>query len=152
MSQRELKRRHLISYVLKKAWKLYKNNYYINFSTALKLAWKIMKGSIGESYSKVRGVTFENRQQVIKRLLLYPLNKINLTIERDFHNLFDTNAIKVNASIIGKGSATIGYVSHSLATKFTKALDEGYQIYLYIMDITGDMTLSLGVNFSYFII
>lgn len=153
MSKKEIKRRLVLSNVMKKAWSIYRSNKEnITFSYCLKTAWNIVKGIIYSSYSKVRGVTFENRQILIKRLLKYNHKCISLSLQPEPTNLFDPEAIKVIATVKGKGSATIGYVSKDLNYIFNKIIKEGKRILLELENITGTNTTVLGVNYSYIII
>lgn len=152
MSKKELKRRLILSNVMKKAWSLFKRSTSITFSLALKLSWKSIKCTISPSFSKVKGVTFNNRQFLIKRLTKYPLDMISLSLLPEPNNEFDSNAIKIIATVKNKGSATIGYVSKELAYKFSAALISNKQIFLFLDSITGSLNSYLGVNYSYFII
>lgn len=151
MSKKEIKRRLLLSEIMRKAWKLFKTNTQLSFSKALKLAWRIIKGIIHPSFSKIKGVTFENRQALIYRLSKYSMNKIILSLIQEPNNQFDSNAIKITASVVGKGSAPLGYVSKELATKFNKLISIGKSIYIFIENFTGTPTTSLGINYSYYI-
>ncbi|MEO2563985.1 HIRAN domain-containing protein [Clostridium tertium] len=151
MSKKEIKRRLLLSQIMRKAWKLFKTNIELTFSKALKLAWRIVKGIIHPSFSKIKGVTFENRQALIYRLSKYSMNKIILSLVPEPNNQYDSNAIKITASVIDKGSATIGYVSKELATKFNKLISNDKSIYIFIENFTGTHTTSLGINYSYYV-
>lgn len=153
MSKKEIKRRLVLSNVMKKAWSIYRSNKEnITFSYCLKTAWSIVNGIIYSSYSKVRGVTFENRQILIKRLLKYNPKCISLSLQPEPTNLFDSEAIKIIASVKGKGSATIGYVSKELNSMFNRKMEEGKNIILELENITGTIDSILGINYSYLII
>lgn len=152
MSKKEIKRRLILSNVMKKAWILFKRNSSLTFSLALKLSWQLIKCKLSPSFSKVKGVTFNNRQFLIKRLTKYPLDMISLSLLPEPDNKFDSNAIKIIATVKNKGSATIGYVSKELAYKFNTALISNKKIFIFLDSITGSLKSYLGINYSYFII
>lgn len=153
MSKKEIKRRLVLSNVMRKAWSIYRSSKEnINFGYCLKVAWSIAKGIIYRCYSKVRGVTFGSRQLLIKRLLKYPKEMICLSLSPEPTNPFDSEAIKVIASVKGRCSATIGYVSKELNYMFNKRIKEGKRILLELEYITGTKEIIFGMNYSYLII
>jgi len=73
MSQKESTRRKMARAVFLQAWKYIKRSGIRTFSLALKLAWRTIRSLAHFSYSKVRGVSFANRQVLLKKLAGYEL-------------------------------------------------------------------------------
>ncbi|KUK71571.1 MAG: hypothetical protein XD91_1826 [Clostridiales bacterium 38_11] len=157
MSQKEHNRRKVASFVLKRAWRLFKKQgakYMYTFSACLKLAWRIVRGYAQLSFSKVRGVSFKNsdstsRQSIINSLLKYSLEEICLYFEREPDNPFDPNAIKVMAMVAGKGSAQLGYVAKELAENLAVEMDSDREVVVILEEITGISSKMRGVNYSF---
>ena len=153
MSEFENRRRIIAKRVFLQAWKYYRKSINgLSFSEALMLAWRIVRGMQRFVYSKVRGVTKENRQRVLARLSTYPETEISLEFQRESSNFYDSNAIKIMASVFGKGSACVGYLSADLAKEVVGTLDEGYTAVVFFLGITGIGKENLGVNFSFTIL
>lgn len=96
--------------------------------------------NIGDSdgfNTKVVGVTFEGRQDVVAGL--HP--GAVLAVERDPANAFDANAIAVRF-----GSLQIGYLKREIAAKIAPNIDGGDRYRAEIKHITGGGTRSVGVN------
>lgn len=89
-------------------------------------------------YTKLVGVTFNNRQSNIMRL------KVNdkLRLIREPNNIYDTNAILV----CDKNFNELGHISKNLATTLAPILDAGKKLSITVQDITGTIQTSLGVN------
>jgi len=72
-------------------------------------AWELVKKS--EIEICVNGVTFANRQEVLKRLAKYEPAQIKTVLVPEPDNKFDKNAIAVKVGVnFGKGLFTIGYI------------------------------------------
>ena len=153
MSDKEAKRRKIIKQVMRKAWVTFRRCM-LTWSTCLRIAWKTVRCLLTVYHSKVKGTTFNNRQRLLRRLSLYPINKITLRIERELGNLFDPNAIRIIAKVKGKGEADIGYISKELALDLAPIIDLGNTILIMIDSITGSNRSGgfLGVNFNYIVI
>lgn len=82
-------------------------------------------------------VKFEGRQNLIKRLIKYQRNMINLFLDHEPLNKFNPYYIKIIVSVIGKGTAPIGYVSKELALIFNKNIKVGKNIVVSLEDISG---------------
>lgn len=154
MSIKEIHRRKILGYVMRKAWNIFRRTPSISFSIALKASWRIIRGSSTFFFSKIRGVSHENRQNMIKKLSQYPQSLISLSFKRDKKNLYDSNAIQIIVEVLGKGSGLIGYVSSDLACKIAPLLDIGKQAIVIFEGITGIGAhyKLLGVNYCYMII
>jgi single-stranded-DNA-specific exonuclease len=94
-------------------------------------------GDAGEFFTKVVGVTFEGRQDVIGGLL--PGSPIELRREPD--NPHDANAIGVFF-----GALRIGYLRKEIARRLTPKFDAGERYRAEIGSLTGGGTRSFGVN------
>jgi hypothetical protein len=153
MSMIEAKRRKVAREVMRKAWKTYRRCL-LSWATCLKICWSTVRFLSSVNYSKVVGVSFENRQQIIKRLSLYPISDIYLRLEREANNPYDPNAILVIAKVKYKGEAPIGYISKELALILAPLIDSGHITLTVLECITGlnRSGCSLGVNFSYLVI
>jgi hypothetical protein len=154
MSDKERKRRDICRAVLKEAWRVFKRSSIQLFRSALLLAWKTVRCSIKIHYSKVRGVSFENRQDILRRLSYYKPQDIVLSFQSEANNPLDENAIKIIASIKGKGSAAIGYLSKEISVVVLPELKQNRQAIVMFNEITGLDRESghLGCNFSYAIL
>jgi len=72
-------------------------------------AWQIVKN--GGYEVRVSGVSFENRQEALKRLTTYNPKDIHAVLVPEFDNPFDNNAISVQVMVNGgRGIYRLGYV------------------------------------------
>lgn len=93
-------------------------------------------------HSKVVGVTFEGRQDVIKMLK----GDEELRVRREPNNEYDPNAVAVDA-LTSDDWLPIGYLSKD-NSEVSTILDEGGEVTIKLAEITGgtDKKKSLGVN------
>jgi len=152
MSDKEIRRRMQCRFVLKEAWKYIKRTTIYSMSLALKLAWMTIRSKVRLYKTKVRGVSFEPRQRILRKLLKYKRSDIKLFFIRDYDNAYDCNAISVIATVVGKGSAPIGYVSKAIAEIIAPKLDAGYRAVVIFDKVTGVGKKYLGCNFSYVLV
>ena len=83
-------------------------------------AWQIVKA--GSIKLTVKGVTFGNRQEALKRLTQYQSNKVVVFLVPEPENKYDKNAIAVKVGVqYGKGLYTLGYIAKEM-TGLVKAL------------------------------
>lgn len=138
MSNKESVRRRIARSVFLEAWSLKKRTILFSYSIgiALKICWQTVRSKMRFIYTKVRGTTYSNRQMLLQRLQSYDPNKIIMYLLREPENIFDSNAIKIIASIEDRGSAVIGYLSRNLASKFSPILDSGEIIIAILENIT----------------
>ncbi|MFW5962007.1 MAG: single-stranded-DNA-specific exonuclease RecJ [bacterium] len=91
--------------------------------------------------SKVVGVTFEDRQELIANLE----QNDEIWLEREPDNKFDCNAIKVCANV-----GQIGYIKGDIAQRLSPLIDKGIEYEVFISEITGgesdEKKENLGVN------
>ena len=88
-------------------------------------------------YTKVVGVTFENRQEVIKNINTGEA----LALRREPNNPFDNRAIGVYYK-----NSSIGYLKVSLANNLFSIMDKGTRYQAYVTQVTGQNRDTLGVN------
>ena len=101
-------------------------------------------------HTKLVGVTFEGRQELIEKL--QPGEKLELI--RDINNDFDSNAVAVIASRLrGIRGGQVGFLNRDLARELAPAIDgsadaQSVQYTAVVADITGDVdaSQSRGVN------
>jgi hypothetical protein len=106
----------------------------INRTEAMKQAWNLVKLP---QVSRVAGVTFENRQKAIQHLTRYPQANIEISLERDKGNQYDSNAVAVVASVVNRGSYIIGFLPKNLAALLAPVLDRGESVESTLKEIAG---------------
>lgn len=90
-------------------------------------------------YTKVVGVSFEGRQRYVRQTRV---NEV-LTLERDYNNPYDRNAIKV----INASGNQIGFISRELAESMARNIDMGIRYTATVSSITGtNPGDTMGVN------
>lgn len=94
-------------------------------------------------HSKLVGVTFEGRQEVIATLR----GKEPLRVRREKDNQYDPKAVAVD---VYKNDEwlPIGYIAKDKNADISRSLDAGETAYIQISDITGGGDRSYGVNIS----
>ena len=100
-------------------------------------------------YTKIAGVTFEGRQEIIKKLSdegkLSSGQKLELKREPD--NLYDKNAI---ALLHPDTMQKLGYIGKDLAATMTLRMHEGVRYSAEVSQVTGGDGYSYGVNIIVF--
>jgi len=93
--------------------------------------------------TKVAGVTFENRQQIIR----YLRKGQNISLVRDPANPHDSNAISVRTEM----GESIGFLNRELAADLASRFDRlGHPVRGKTLDVTGGASgRSYGVNISF---
>lgn len=154
MSVQEQRRRKIAGYVMTEAWRLYKQYtaFTLCWRTTLKLSWGKVKGILRFIHTKVRGASFGNRQELLRRLSLYPSKDISLTLQREPDNPADPNAVAVIAHVRNKGSGGIGYLSRELAAAVTSVINNGAVPVAIIHGVTGGGNQHYGCNFRFTLI
>lgn len=118
-----------------------KNNKKDNYKEALKnnKNKNIFKNTKFKNlYTKVVGVTYNNRQYIIKNHL--QINQ-KLDLIREVNNKYDKNAVAVYA-----GKEQIGYIKKELAKDLASLIDSGKKLECRVKKITGGGSYSYGVN------
>ena len=104
-----------------------------------------------EFFTKIVGVTFnntgsntENRQRIIGDL--YKKGNLEpgqvLSLEPEFNNPYDSNAIKV----IGPDGRQLGYLSKAVAASIAPLIRDGKTYQAFVSNITGGGDVAYGVN------
>jgi hypothetical protein len=89
-----------------------------NKSAAFKKAWAIVKASGLEL--AVKGVSFGNRQEALKRLNAYAPDQVRAVLVPEPENTTDRNAVAVMVGVNGgKGLFRLGYVPRNMAAVVT---------------------------------
>ncbi|CUX42714.1 HIRAN domain protein [Clostridium sp. C105KSO15] len=90
-----------------------------------------------EFYTKVAGVTYDNRQQYVKQCY----NGQQLDLVRDKFNPYDKNAIAIYA-----GDNQVGFLSKELAQKLAPKMDSGIIYECFVECVTGETHNINGLN------
>lgn len=92
-----------------------------------------------EFYVKVAGVTFDNRQRLIRRMFVGE----RVSLVRDPYNPHDRNAIKV----INSNGDHIGFIPKEIAVTMAGNMDSGTTFSAMVSNITGmNPGENMGVN------
>ena len=82
-------------------------------AAAMVKAWILVK--LPQVVTKVKGVTYKQRQKALEHLERYRREVITITLKHEPDNEHDKNAVAVVATVKGKGSYTMGYLPKGLA-------------------------------------
>ena len=107
----------------------------LSLSAAFKKAWIRIK-----SHMTVRaaGVTFNNRQEILKFLLNFRPEDLSLSLKREPGNKHDSNAIGVVVHIKPlQKQAHIGYIPKGLSREVAKVIEKGVIIKSSLLGIIG---------------
>lgn len=138
MSERERIRRKICSIALKNAWDFLRRSNIDNMSWALILGWRRARvGGLRVHYSKIKGTSFERRQQYLRRLSHIEPKYICLYTVRQYDSEFDRNAIELHVSVNDSKSVCLGFVSKELAREISPFLDQGCWLVCMLETITG---------------
>ena len=96
----------------------------LTLSEAFKKAWRRVKATMT---FRVAGVTFENRQEILKWFRGFNPADVRATLEREANNPYDSNAIKIVLHI-SKYRACVGYVNKELAKSLSAVIDKGIEL------------------------
>lgn len=152
MSEKERRRRKMAQMVMIASRRYMKRDTAsISLSLALTLAWSLGRSHTHWHHTKVRGVTFENRQRVLEILSRFPEERISLKI---LHagNSYDDNAMKIYAVVDNLHKACVGYLSKELASIVAPEVDRGKCCVALINEITGGRGQYFGMNLCYVLI
>lgn len=150
MSEKEFKRRKIAKAVMCKAWKVFKGCM-LSWRTCLRMSWRTIRFIAPIRFTKLRGVTFGNRQEILQRLSGYRTSDIRLTFQREPDNPYDLNAILVVATVRNKGMVGVGYLSREISSWLTPLFDSGKEVVVMLDCITGVNREGgfLGMNLEY---
>lgn len=139
MSERELRRRRMLSIVFLEAWKYKKSStlYELKFSSSLLIAWKTVRSKIKLCSSNVRGVSFYGRQNILKKLALLSPSEILIKIAANKESPFDVNELDVLVSVKGSEFIQIGCIPRQLAAELSRGIMAGRTIFAFFDCISG---------------
>lgn len=89
-------------------------------------------------YSKIAGVTFDNRQYYISNLSVGD----QLIVMREYNNAYDANAI----ALYDRAKNQLGYIRKEVAAQLAPRIDCGEKISVYVDSVTGGDDYNYGVN------
>lgn len=108
----------------------------LTLSAAFKKAWELVKGQRIET--KVAGVTKGNRQKALHRIATkYHPEDVTVQLIRDTANLYDNHAVRVDISVKGSESYTVGFIPCNLAYVVSAILDKGIELTAAFKEVRG---------------
>lgn len=122
-------------------------------SAALVVAWNLSRKQEPE-YTKARGVSFDGRQEILKKLARRGLTGINARLDREPDNPVDPSAVRVVLVHEASGrTCSVGYLSRNRADTVAPLLDAGVQVEVFQPEVTGgpggEHFRNYGFNFAY---
>lgn len=153
MSEKERIRRSMSKFVLLKAWGIVRGTG-ICISQALEIAWKLIRSQIHIQATKVHGVSFENRQSILKKAAMTNPAYYRVRCIREAHNPHDPNAIAIYIITLNGQSYKVGYISKERAVTLAWAMDAGRNLFVLRHEITGTQYESghLGMNLEFIVV
>lgn len=148
MSDKEMNRRKVCRYVMKKMWALVKKGR-MNLSSALKIAWLLVRGKIRAHHTKVRGVSHDLRQKVLCRIDNSTRNQYALFALREYQNAYDNHAVGIYVHFDTGEVDQVGYLSKELADRYAGWLDSGHKLNILDADVVGRGRKYYGLVFEY---
>lgn len=117
---------------------------------AFRKAWRRVKESMTV---RATGTTFENRQERLQFLRQFPTESLDVSLEQEKDNKFDSNAIRIIVHIRPISRRTvIGYIPKGLAKELSNVLEKGVEVKAKLMQIIGGYdykeTLGLLLNIA----
>ena len=135
------------SVICKVAKKKKKKGY--TLSQAFRAAWRLAKS---KAAVKVAGVSKGNRQVAIDHLRSYAAECVQVTLQRESRNTYDSNAIAVLVSVNGSKAYKMGYIPAAVAAILSEVIDTVTEIRASLQAITGgfyeDMMSGLRLNLA----
>lgn len=105
-----------------------------SLSQAFRTAWKRVKESMT---CRVSGVTYENRQQLLRFIAGQREDDLTVYLRRDKANVHDRYAVAVVVGIKGVGYAHIGYLAKGLAQSMATVIEKGIPVKATLQQVTG---------------
>lgn len=121
-----------------------------SLSQAFHKAWRRIKLSMTV---RAKGTTFENRQERLNFLRRFPVDSLDVTLEREQENRFNHYAIRIIVHIRSINRKTvIGYVPRMLSKELSKVMDKGVPVKARLLQIIGGYsykeTMGLLINIT----
>lgn len=122
-------------------------------SSALTVAWNLVRSDDLE-YTKARGVTYNGRQDILKKLSRRGLAGITARLQREPKNPVDASAVRVELVHEPTGrTCHIGYLSRERADQVAPLMDAGILVDVMELEVTGgpggQHYRNYGLNFAY---
>lgn len=136
MSQKEYLRRKIAREVMRRAWIMFRNSM-LTWRTCLRITWRTVRFRGDFVYTKVRGTTYGDRQDTLRKLALFESKNVGLRLIRQPENPYDHNAILVVASIQGFEEKDVGYLSKEISNWLGPYMDQGRNVVALFSEITG---------------
>lgn len=98
----------------------------LTLSQAFKKAWRRVKESMT---MRITGTTYNNGQRKLSYLAQFKPEQIEVKLEHESGNQYDTNAVRIWAVIKEQQKAApIGYIPRTIAAEIAKLIDRGVKI------------------------
>ena len=108
----------------------------LTLSAAFKKAWALVKGHTVET--KIAGVTKGNRQKALYRIATkYSPEDVAVKLVRDSANLYDNHAVRIDISVKGSETYTMGFVPRNLAYVVSGLIDKGIELTAAFKEVRG---------------
>jgi len=122
-------------------------------SAALTVAWNLVRSDDLE-YTKARGVTYDGRQDILKKLSRRGLAGITARLHREPENPADSSSIRVELIHEStRRTCHIGYLSRERADQVAPLMDAGILVEVRDLEVTGGPGgphyRNYGLNFAY---
>lgn len=111
-------------------------------SVSLRWAWKMVRSDMT---TRIAGVTFGKRQEALKHLGWYAKRRKVFTLQH-VDNEHDENAVAVIATVIGKGSAQVGFIPRQVAKMIAPLLKAGLCPRIHDWEVKRGSTVGLIVH------
>lgn len=120
-----------------------------SLSNAFRTAWKRIKETMT---CRVSGVTYQNRQQLLRFISGRSPDELTVYLQRDRANTHDRYAVAVVIGILNVGYAHIGYLPKGISQSMAAVIDKGIKPKATLMQVIGGYgykeTLGALVNIS----
>lgn len=151
MSEKEMTRRKMCRFVMKQTWRLLKKGR-LSLSSALRISWMLIRGRARLHHTKARGVSYDERQKTICRIINSTSRQYSLFTVRQHNNRYDTNAIGIYVHFDDGEVDQVGYMSKELAAAYSELIDAGRKLIILDADVVGKGRKYYGLNFEYVLI
>lgn len=105
-----------------------------SLSNAFRTAWKRIKETMT---CRVSGVTYQNRQQLLRFISGRSPEELTVYLQRDRANTHDRYAVAVVVGISGIGYAHIGYLPQGISQSMAAVIDKRIKPKATLTQITG---------------
>ncbi len=107
----------------------------MTLSAAFKKAWQRVKESMT---IRAAGTAFGNRQQKLAYIAQFHVEELQVTLQREPENPYDSDAVKVLIAVLPIRKYTeVGYLPKGLAKELAKVIDAGIPLKASLQGIIG---------------